>query len=153
MSAIVSREVDPRDVAGKNGAGVMGYRPIELPAGKKPLVLSVDDVNYYEYMNDDGFATNLTLDGDGELTNTYIDASGATTHGSFDVPTIVDDFVEDHPDFSYRGARGVLALTGYNGVLGYRTSDFTYVLTGPELSRTTGLHIPVDSGVAAAFLR
>lgn len=118
--------VDPRDVAGKNGAGVMGYRPIELPAGKKPLVLSVDDVNYYEYMNDDGFATNLTLDGDGELTNTYIDASGATTHGSFDVPTIVDDFVEDHPDFSYRGARGVLALTGYNGVLGYRTSDFTY---------------------------
>ncbi|MFT3797465.1 bifunctional aldolase/short-chain dehydrogenase [Microbacterium sp.] len=28
-----------------------------------------------------------------------------------------------------------------------------YVLTGPELSRTTGLHIPVDSGVAAAFLR
>jgi NAD(P)-dependent dehydrogenase (short-subunit alcohol dehydrogenase family) len=27
------------------------------------------------------------------------------------------------------------------------------VLTGPDLSRTTGIHIPVDSGVAAAFLR
>jgi rhamnulose-1-phosphate aldolase/alcohol dehydrogenase len=26
-------------------------------------------------------------------------------------------------------------------------------LTGPDLSQTTGLHIPVDSGVAAAFLR
>jgi rhamnulose-1-phosphate aldolase/alcohol dehydrogenase len=32
-------------------------------------------------------------------------------------------------------------------------ADAVYVLTGPELSRTTGVHIPVDSGVAAAFLR
>lgn len=32
-------------------------------------------------------------------------------------------------------------------------ADAVYVLTGPELSRTTGLHIPVDAGVAAAFLR
>jgi len=32
-------------------------------------------------------------------------------------------------------------------------ADAVFVLTGPELSRTTGLHIPVDSGVAAAFLR
>ena len=32
-------------------------------------------------------------------------------------------------------------------------ADAVAVLTGPELTRTTGLHIPVDSGVAAAFLR
>ncbi|MEO2134360.1 bifunctional aldolase/short-chain dehydrogenase [Microbacterium sp.] len=32
-------------------------------------------------------------------------------------------------------------------------ADAVFVLTGPELSRTTGLHVPVDSGVAAAFLR
>ena len=32
-------------------------------------------------------------------------------------------------------------------------ADAVYVLTGPELTRTTGLHIPVDSGVAAAFIR
>lgn len=32
-------------------------------------------------------------------------------------------------------------------------ADAVSVLTGPELTRTTGLHIPVDSGVAAAFLR
>ncbi len=32
-------------------------------------------------------------------------------------------------------------------------ADAVAVLTGPDLSRTTGLHIPVDSGVAAAFLR
>ncbi len=32
-------------------------------------------------------------------------------------------------------------------------ADAVAVLTGPDLSRTTGIHIPVDSGVAAAFLR
>ena len=38
-------------------------------------------------------------------------------------------------------------------VVPQNVADAVYVLTGPELSRTTGLHIPVDSGVAAAFLR
>lgn len=32
-------------------------------------------------------------------------------------------------------------------------ADAVAVLTGPDLTLTTGVHIPVDSGVAAAFLR
>jgi rhamnulose-1-phosphate aldolase/alcohol dehydrogenase len=38
-------------------------------------------------------------------------------------------------------------------VLPDHVADAVFALTGGELSRTTGLHIPVDSGVAAAFLR
>jgi rhamnulose-1-phosphate aldolase/alcohol dehydrogenase len=38
-------------------------------------------------------------------------------------------------------------------VLPEHVADAVFVLTGGELSRTTGLHIPVDAGVAAAFLR
>jgi rhamnulose-1-phosphate aldolase/alcohol dehydrogenase len=38
-------------------------------------------------------------------------------------------------------------------VLPEHVADAVFALTGGELSRTTGLHIPVDSGVAAAFLR
>ncbi|GHF26594.1 bifunctional aldolase/short-chain dehydrogenase [Pseudolysinimonas yzui] len=38
-------------------------------------------------------------------------------------------------------------------VLPENVANAVYVLTGPELSHTTGLHIPVDAGVAAAFLR
>jgi hypothetical protein len=118
--------VNPHDIAAKNEDGVMEYTRIRLPKGKKPLVISEDDVSYYEYMQGDGFATNLTLDKDGNVTNTYTDARGKTTHGAYDMPTIVDDFVAKHPDFSYRGSKGILALTGYNGVLGYRTSDAEY---------------------------
>ena len=35
----------------------------------------------------------------------------------------IDRFVEENPDFSYRGAKGIVALTGYNGILGYRTDE------------------------------
>ena len=38
-------------------------------------------------------------------------------------------------------------------VLPEHCAQAVFVLCSPELSRTTGLHIPVDSGVAAAFLR
>lgn len=38
-------------------------------------------------------------------------------------------------------------------VLPESVADAVSVLTGPDLSLTTGVHIPVDSGVAAAFLR
>ena len=94
-----------------------------VPEGKKPLVLSVDDVNYYEYMEEDGFARNLLIDENGDVKNLYIDPEGNELIGDYDVVPILDAFVKDHPDFSLRGAKGILALTGYEGTLGYRTDD------------------------------
>jgi rhamnulose-1-phosphate aldolase/alcohol dehydrogenase len=38
-------------------------------------------------------------------------------------------------------------------VLPDHVADAVFALTGGDLSQTTGLHVPVDSGVAAAFLR
>jgi len=38
-------------------------------------------------------------------------------------------------------------------VLPDHVADAVFALIGGELTRTTGLHVPVDSGVAAAFLR
>jgi NAD(P)-dependent dehydrogenase (short-subunit alcohol dehydrogenase family) len=38
-------------------------------------------------------------------------------------------------------------------VLPEHVAAAVFALTGPDLTQTTGLHIPVDSGVAAAFLR
>ena len=36
---------------------------------------------------------------------------------------IIDSFVKEHPDFSYHGEKGYIALTGYEGILGYRTDE------------------------------
>ncbi|WP_127479269.1 bifunctional aldolase/short-chain dehydrogenase [Nocardioides pantholopis] len=38
-------------------------------------------------------------------------------------------------------------------VLPENIANAVFVLCGPEMSHTTGLHVPVDAGVAAAFLR
>jgi hypothetical protein len=117
--------VHPQRLVAKDAAGVMRPAVVMLPPGRKPLVLSVDDVNYYTYMQGAGFASNLTLK-DGQVTNTYVDAAGRTHFGAYDVPTVIDDFVRRHPDFSYRGDKGIIAETGYNGVLGYRSSVREY---------------------------
>ncbi len=110
----------------EDGSQVMKHQPIYLPEGKKPFVLSIDDVSYYEYMEGHGFATKLVVGEDGKVTNEYTLEDGSKIYGSFDVPTILDDFIETHPDFSYRGAKGIIALTGYEGVFGYRTSDYWF---------------------------
>lgn len=94
-----------------------------LKEGKKPIILSEDDVAYYEYMLDDGFASRIILDENGKPTCEMIMSDGSTSVGAFDIVPIVDEFVEQHPDFSYNGAKGLLTLTGYEGVFGYRTND------------------------------
>ncbi|MEG2925548.1 MAG: polysaccharide deacetylase [Glutamicibacter sp.] len=118
--------VNPEDFALLDEQGQMEYRDIMLPQGKKPVVLSIDDLSYYEYMEGDGFASKLVLDKDGKVRNEYVDAEGKTQVGAFDVTTMVDDFIAEHPDFTYRDARGLIAMTGYNGAFGYRTSASQY---------------------------
>ena len=36
---------------------------------------------------------------------------------------ILDQFVKDNPSFSFRGAKGVVGPTGYQGAFGYRITD------------------------------
>ncbi|MDD4799104.1 MAG: polysaccharide deacetylase family protein [Clostridia bacterium] len=107
-----------------NADGTVSKRDIYLPPGKKPLVISIDDVNYYNYMKTDGFADRLTVDENGKLATVVKDRQGneSITYDG-DVMPILDSFVEEHPEFSYRGAKGVVALTGYQGAFGYRISD------------------------------
>ena len=113
------------------------YGDIRLPEGKIPFVMSQDDVNYYGYMigdedpelerpsvanaNGDGFAHKIIIGDDGYPTCEYYDASGNLLVGSYDLVPILEDFIQEHPDFSYHGARAVLGMTGYEGVFGYRT--------------------------------
>ncbi len=112
----------------ENGKEVYEPGEILLPPGKKAFVLSLDDLSYYHAYEGYGYAAKLILDKDGKVVNEYIDADGEVLVGDYDVVPLMDRFVEEHPDASYRGAKGIIALTGYNGVLGYRT-DETYDLS------------------------
>lgn len=73
--------IHPEHIAAPGPDGTMTPLPIMLPPGKKPFVLSIDDVNYYEYMEGKGFASNLVVKDDGTVVNTYTDAAGKTSEG------------------------------------------------------------------------
>ena len=124
------------------------YGDIRLPAGKKPFIMSQDDVNYYGYMigavdgtNDtpafadttgDGFACRIVIGDDGYPTCEYMDAQGNVTYGDYDLVPVLERFIQEHPDFSYHGARAVLGMTGYEGVFGYRTKPAYKAALGDE---------------------
>lgn len=112
------------DLFGKDENGKMVKKDIYLPKGKKPLVISQDDVNYYDYMKIDGFANKLVFDKDGNIATEIINKNGNTeVTRNGDIVPILDDYVAENPEFSYKGAKGVLAVTGYEGVLGYRLTS------------------------------
>ena len=119
------------------GNQIMVENDIYLPEGKKAFVLSLDDLSYYHSYDNYGYAAKLILDENGDVINEYIDAEGNVHYGLYDCVPLLDKFVKDHPDASYRGAKGTVALTGYNGILGYRT-DETYSLDNidnPDIDR------------------
>ena len=107
-------------------------KSLYLPDGKKPIMLTQTMVNYFNYMIDGngdgvadkdgaGFATKLVVK-NGEIKAAMVDNTGETVIGNYDLVPILEDFIEKHPDFSYHGARALLAVTGHEGVFGYRTN-------------------------------
>ena len=95
--------------------------PVYVPPGKKPLILSVDDMVYDDRKSGTGMVDRLILDNEGRIA-TYTKHKDGTEIISYsnEIIPILETFIEKHPDFSIRGARGMLALTGFAGILGYR---------------------------------
>lgn len=94
---------------------------IQIPKGKKPLIISQQNVNYDLRLSNQGFASKLIIDESGKITNERIRLDGSKVTGNFDVVPCVEEFIEAHPDFSFQGAKGIIGLTGDQGILGYRT--------------------------------
>ena len=113
------------EVTDANGVTRMQRNTLMLPEGKKPLVISFDDVNYYDYMLEQGFTSKLVLGEDGQIwaecTDPYTGETFLTQ--DLDATTLLDKFVLEHPDFSLNGAKAIFSLTGYQGILGYRTQN------------------------------
>lgn len=124
------------------------YGDIRIPEGRIPFIMSQDDVNYYGYMisngdgsgdvpavadaEGDGFACRLIVGEDGYPTCEYVDENGVLSVGDYDLVPVLEKFIQQHPDFAYRGARAVLGVTGYEGVLGYHTKPAYETTMGTE---------------------
>lgn len=125
-----------------NGSLTYTVKDLLLPSGKTPILMTQTNACYDLYLvdgDDDGFAdkggcgfANKLILEDGKLTNEYVDASGNVLTGAYDLVPILEDFIQEHPDFSYKGARAIIALTGDEGVLGYRTRESDRQTYGEE---------------------
>jgi len=107
------------EVIYNNGVkSVVGKKPL-VPEGKKPMILSIDDLSYYDFVRENASVHKLVIDDNGKI--------AAWTDGvlsyDLDVVTYLEEFISKYPDFSVRGAKGIIATTGYEGVLGYKTHE------------------------------
>ena len=113
------------EVIDENGVARMQRNTLMLPEGKKPLIISFDDVNYYQYMLEEGFTSKLVLGDDGQIWAETRDpfTGEVSLTQDLDATPILDNFVLEHPDFSLNGAKAIYSLTGYEGIFGYRTQN------------------------------
>ena len=97
---------------------------LQLPKGKKPVIFTFDDVTYDSRKMGKGMVDKLIVDEFGYVC-TYTKHKDGTEVISYDneLFPILDAFVRENPEFTFRGARGTLFFTGFDGICGYRTQS------------------------------
>lgn len=103
--------------------------------GKKPLILSFDDLTYDTVGR--GIVEKIVVK-DGEIWD-YASCEEQKFSQERDGVTILEKFIEENPEFSFNGARAILCITGYNGAFGYRVFEGTYLSKGKLEEEKRGL--------------
>lgn len=97
---------------------------VSCPRGKKPLVLVLEDFYASFPRAESGIAMALDCDDDGRIVGCLLDEDGTwRSDRSFSAIGIVETFIEAHPDFSFDGATGAIAIVGQNGLFGHPVAD------------------------------
>ena len=91
---------------------------ITVPEGKKPCLLIFDRWQYTVLNQSCGTAQRLLLDEQGKL----LAEAGEKQGRDLDAITILEDFIAEHPDFSFNGAKALISLNVYENTLGYITN-------------------------------
>lgn len=92
-----------------------------LPGGKKPLIMSMDNVSFTHWAV--GFCKRLVIDDKGNLAS-IVDINGVETMTYDDEHLLIlYNFVKKHPDFSYNNAMATIGMSGYESMFGYNTAD------------------------------
>lgn len=98
-----------------DGTTLITQNQLRLPEGKKPIVLI--------HCQPDGYENQLVVEADGKIVSKVTPEEGQSYTGAYDFVPLLEDFIAEHPGFSFRGARAVLALTGHKGLFGYELSE------------------------------
>ena len=99
-------------------------KKLTLPINKKPIILSFDNVSYHSDYQNTGEIDKIIIDRNNQLATytTKRSIQDRICHDNEFIP-ILENFISEHPDFSHNSARGIIFLTGNNGILGYETNE------------------------------
>lgn len=110
--------VNPLKQLDKNGK----FRPWLLPAGKKPLVLTINGMNYDNVRMVSGSFKNLAVVNGRRVSQSIAPDGSVLVEEDAEITGLVDRFVKSNTDFSFDGARGIIALSGRKPTFGYVTT-------------------------------
>lgn len=97
---------------------------IVCPKDKIPLVLVLEDFYASLPRAESGMAWRLEVNDQGQVQGVLLDSDGSERFDrAFSAIGILEAFIEEHPDFSFNGATGVIALVGQYGIMGYPVAD------------------------------
>lgn len=94
------------------------------PRGKKPLVLVLEDFYASFPRAESGMAFGLDVNDKGQVVGQLLGEDGRlTSDRSFTAIGILEAFIEAHPDFSFNGATGAIAIVSQFGIFGHPVAD------------------------------
>lgn len=125
-----------------NGSSGVSANTLRLPAGKKPLLMMQVQV--------DG-DVQLVLGQDGKYATVLKEGGDPTFASAYDFLPILEEFIQVHPGFSFRGARAILAINGKNGIFGYGTDQTSTVTALVDALREDGYTIACNTYGNAAY--
>lgn len=98
-------------------------KELNLPQNKKPIILTFDNVTYKSNYQNLGQIDKIIIDRNNNLAS-YTTKKSIQDRIQYDNEflLILENFISKHKDFSYNNARGIIFLTGENGILGYNTN-------------------------------
>ena len=108
----------------------------KIPRNKKPIILFVDDLDYNSYMLN-CTSSKLWLDEtENKIKSVVIENGKEVLKDDCELISVLNNFIEKNPDFSFNNAKGIISLTGAEGVFGYNTGkDSKRNLNNDEMLR------------------
>ena len=97
-------------------------KTIKVPEGKKPLIISVDNVCYPVGEHGMGRADRLEVKNGKLFTYTKLKDGSDFYSDDNEVFPILENFIAEHPDFSFSGAKCVVAPSAAEGLFGWDTT-------------------------------
>lgn len=117
--------VDLHDTFARDAQGKLVFaQSVQVPQGRKPVILSVDDVVYDYRKRGNGMVDGLVIDENDEVSAVTYRADGTPVYSrDNEFLPILEDFIAEHPAFSSNGARATLCMTGFAGLFGFRSEE------------------------------